>query len=187
MDVGAALDLLLDACRLKCVPRAGWVMRGVSEAESVADHTFGVAFVSLLLCELVERPVDRAKVLTVALLHDLPESATGDVPRPAAAHFPAGAKREAESSALSELLRTLPAGDQWRSWWREFEEGSSPEGRLVRDADRLDMMIQAYVYERTTGNRCLAEFWESTPDSAFEFPAARALCEVLRARREQDE
>jgi 5'-deoxynucleotidase YfbR-like HD superfamily hydrolase len=39
MDAGAALQLLLDAHRLKRTLRTGWVMRGVADAESVADHS----------------------------------------------------------------------------------------------------------------------------------------------------
>jgi putative hydrolase of HD superfamily len=184
MDASAALQLLLDAHRLKRVPRTGWVMRGVAEAESVADHSFGVAFLSLILAELVDQPLDNAKLLTIALLHDLPESVVSDLPTPATGHFPPGAKQEAEMKVLGELLRQLPCAKQWRAWWQEFEDGTSAEGQLVRDADRLDMLIQAYVYEQTTGNRWLEEFWSSSEVSSFEFAAAQRLYEELRALRE---
>ena len=185
MDASTALQLLLDAHRLKRTPRTGWVMRGVADAESVADHSFGVAFLSLILAELVDQPLDRAKLLTIALLHDLPESMVSDLPMPAAAHFPAGAKRKAETEVLSVLLCRLDCAEQWCTWWWEFEDGTSAEGRLVRDADRLDMLIQAYVYEQTTGNRWLEEFWSLPEALSFEFAAAHALYEELLALREQ--
>jgi putative hydrolase of HD superfamily len=184
MDASTALQLLLDAQRLKRIPRSGWVMRGVAGAESVADHSFGVAFVSLILAEMVTRPLDKAKLLTIALLHDLPESVVGDLPTPAAVHFPPGAKRKAEAEALNELLRRLPCTEHWRSWWQEFEEGASIEGQLVRDADRLDMLIQVYVYEQTTGNRWLEEFWPSPEDLPFGMPAAQMVYEALMALRQ---
>jgi len=185
MDAGAALQLLLDAHRLKRTPRTGWVMRGVADAESVADHSFGVAFTSLILAELVDWPLDKAKLLTIALLHDLPESVVSDLPMPATVHFPPEAKRKAETAALSELLRRLPCAEQWHAWWQEFEDGTSAEGRLVRDADRLDMLIQAHVYEQTTGNRWLEEFWPQSGTSPFEFAAAYALYEELMTLRQQ--
>ncbi len=181
METNSALELLLHANQLKRTPRTGWVMRGVADAESVADHSFGVASISLILAELVDQPVDRTKLLTIALLHDLPESIVSDLPTPAAAYFPPGAKRKAEMEALSELLGRLDCAERWRSWWQEFEDGTSVEGRLVRDADRLDMLIQAHVYEQTTGNRWLNEFWPQPEDSPFEFAAAQALYEELRA------
>jgi putative hydrolase of HD superfamily len=187
MDTSAALQLLLDAHRLKRMPRTGWLMRGVAGAESVADHSFGVAFISLILAEMVNQPLDKAKLLTIALLHDLPESVVGDLPTPAAAHFPPGAKRKAEIKALDKLLRKLPCAAHWQAWWQEFEDGISIEGQLVRDADRLDMLIQAHVYEQTTGNRWLEEFWPPPEESPFEFPAAQRLYEELRALRQRPE
>ncbi len=185
VETDALLELLLHANQLKRVPRAGWVMRGVADAESVADHSFGVAFISLMMAELVEPSIDKAKVLTIALLHDLPESVLSDVPTPAARHFPPGAKSKAELEVLGALLQGVPniANEQWRDWWQEFEDGTSAEARLVRDADRLDMFIQAYVYEQTTGNRWLEEFWSSPEAASFESTAARALYEALRALR----
>jgi putative hydrolase of HD superfamily len=160
-------------------------MRGVPEAESVADHSYGVAFIALLLAEMVPQPVDRAKLLTIALLHDLPESVVGDLPSPAMAHFPPGAKQSAEEAVLSQLLEGLPSAERWRAWWQEFEEGTSLEGQLVRDADRLDVLIQAHVYERTTGNRWLAEFWPPDGESPFTSSAAQELYEELQAIRQR--
>ena len=184
MDTGAALRLLLDAHRLKHAPRTGWAMRGVADAESVAGHSFGVALVCLILAELVDQSVDKAKLLTTALLHDLPESVIGDLPAPAAIHFPPGAKRQAETLALGAVLRALPWAEEWHAWWREYEDGTSAEGRLVRDADRLDTLIQAHIYEQTTGNRWLEEFWVSSEAVPFEFDAAQALYEELMALRQ---
>jgi len=183
MDVSAALQLLFDAHQLKCTPRTGWVMRGITKAESVADHGFGVTFISLILAEMVDTPLDKVKLLTIALIHDLPESVLGDLPAPATAYFPPETKREAEAKILGDLLRRWPCARRWRSWWEEFEEGTSFEGRLVRDADRLDMLIQAYVYEQTTGNRRLEEFWPRPEESSFEFAATQELYDELRTLR----
>ena len=185
MDTNTALQLLFDAHRLKRIQRIGWAMRGVPDVESVADHSFGVAFISLILAEMVNQPLDRAKLLTIALLHDLPESIVSDLPTPATAYFSPAAKRQAEMEVLNELLRRLPCAEHWRSWWQEFEDRTSVEGRLVYDADRLDMLIQAHVYEQTTGNRWLEEFWPSPEDSPFEFSAAQALYEELRLLRQR--
>ena len=96
MDASTTLQLLLDTSRLKRTLRTGWVMRGVPDPESVAEHTYGVAVLATILAELVEQPLDRAKVATIALLHDLPEGALGDLPSPATAYFPPGTKKNAE-------------------------------------------------------------------------------------------
>ena len=189
MEADSVLRLLFSANRLKRVPRTGWVMRGVPHAESVSDHTFGVAFTALLLAEMVAQPIDLAKVLTIALLHDLPEAVLGDVPLPAARHFPPRARRTAAEDVLKAILGTAPQVAQWHTWWREFEEQATVEARLVRDADRIDLLIQAHVYAETTGNRWLEEFWADAASDVFQFGASRALFEALsrlrKTRREQ--
>lgn len=179
VETDSVLELLLRASQLKLVPRTGWTMRGVADAESVADHSFGVAFISLILADMVDQPIDKIKLLTIALLHDLPENTLSDIPSPATAYLPPGAKRSAEAAVLRALLNPLPDAEKWSRWWREFEDGSSIEGLLVRDADRLDMLIQAHIYEQTTGNCWLEEFWSSSDAASFQFAATQSLYKAL--------
>ncbi len=181
--VDALLALLLHANQLKRVLRTGWVMRGVPDAESVADHTFGVAFVALLLGELVEQPVDMGKLLAMALLHDLPEAVLSDIPAPARRYFSSNAKVDAEQAALSDLLQDMPWRDRWRLWHREYEKQSTLEARLVRDADHLDRLLQAHVYQRTTGNQSLDEFWTEIAQIPLEAEPSQLLLDALLQAR----
>jgi len=181
------LELLLQANRLKVTPRGGWAVRGLNNVESVADHSYGVLFVTLVLAELMQEPVDREKALTIALLHDLPESAITDIPAPALRYFPAGAKRQAELNAMTEILDDLPFGQRLRARWQEFEERTSVESRLVRDADRLELLLQAYVYERTSANQYLDEFWTGQESKPFEFEVTQQLFQALKIRRDSQQ
>ena len=177
-------DLLLQAGRLKTTPRTGWVQRGVPRAESVADHSHGVALAALLLLDQAEEgTLDRARVLTMAVLHDLAESVTGDLSLGASRLLPPGAKAAAEGAAMDEVGRGLPFFAGWRAAWDEFEAQQTPEAQLVRDADRLDLLAQALVYERTTGTRELEEFWTFAPPGSFRLPVSRAIAAALAARR----
>jgi len=180
------LDLLLQANRLKTMPRTGWMIRGVVHPESVAAHSYGVAFLSLILAQVVDEPMDRAKLLTIALLHDLPESHLTDIPYPALRFITPAAKRAGELEALDEITSNLSFADEYRELWLDFEDRRTPEGRLVRDADRLELMLQAFVYERSTSNRQLQEFWDNTDESYFEYPACRQVFVLLRQRREEE-
>ena len=116
-------DLLLQANRLKTTPRTGWHQGGVPRPESVADHSHGVSLAALMLADLAAPAADRAKILTVAVLHDLPESVTGDLSLGASRLLPAGAKARAEGAALDELGAGLPFFSGWRDVWEEFEAG----------------------------------------------------------------
>ncbi len=179
----ALADLLLRSARLKTVPRTGWALRGVRAPESVADHAHGTALATLLLLDLDARPLDRARALAMAVLHDLPESVTGDWPAVATRLLPPGAKSRAEAAALDEVLGGAPVAGAWRDLWREYDQRATPEARLVRDADRLDMLVQALAYERATGTRELDGFWAGLAAEPPESPAARALAEALAGMR----
>jgi putative hydrolase of HD superfamily len=192
------LDMLLAANDLKVTPRSGWVLRGVPEAESVADHSYGVAVLALALAAAIEAEgpagalgapgddamaFDRGALLSMALLHDLAECRVGDLPRPARRYFAEGAKHAAEEAALADLLGDLPGSGELLATWQAYEAAASPEARLVRDADRLETLLQAYVYARRTGNRELAEFWDELPGpGGFAYPASAALYRALRDR-----
>jgi len=49
MDSQSALDFVQLTLQLKQTLRTGWVLRGVPRAESVADHSWHVALLSLFL------------------------------------------------------------------------------------------------------------------------------------------
>ncbi len=177
------LDLILATNRLKVTPRTGWAVKGVPDFESVADHSHGVALIALLLTDLIDADFDREKVLSMAVMHDLPESVTGDLSLGGSRLLPAGAKAAAEKAAMAELFKGHDFGPRWQAIWQEFEDLTSPEARLVRDADRIDLLVQALVYERTTGNLQLAEFWTFAPVDSFHYAASRSLISGLLERR----
>ncbi len=177
------LDLILATNRLKTTPRTGWAVKGVPQFESVADHSHGVSLIALLLTDLIAGDFDREKVLSMAVMHDLPESVTGDLSLGGSRLLPKGAKAEAEKLAFGELFAGHDFGPRWQAIWQEFEDLASPEARIVRDADRIDLLVQALVYERTTGTVQLAEFWEFAPVESFHFEESRQLIEGLLKRR----
>ena len=137
---------LKEALALKGLSRAGWVRAGVKDPESVAAHSWGVGWLVLVLCP---PHLDRERALSMAILHDLPEVRTGDItPHDG---VPAEEKQLAESQAMRSLVASLDAGDHLLELWWEYENGSSPEGRLVKACDKLDMALQAQRYAEEQG------------------------------------
>jgi putative hydrolase of HD superfamily len=166
--------------RLKRVPRTGWLDRGIpsGEAESVADHTFRVALLAWLA---VGPGLDRDRVLKLALLHDLAEAVTGDLPpydpdalqeveeedraailnrRHVRSEERAAAKRAAEAAAMADLLTDLPEGlaGELRELWRELEDGMSGEARFVKQADKLETYLQSLEYQADDPSRPMDSF-----------------------------
>lgn len=181
MDVTAVLTLLAHGNQLKRTARTGWAQRGVAQAEDVAAHSFGVVYTAMILAQLVDAPVDMARLLAMAALHDLPEGLTTDIPTPAWRYLPPGVKTQTERGAMGEIVGEAPFAAAWMDLWEELHAGETAVSRLVHDADKLDMFLQASVYEEQTGNRQLAEFWRRPYQ--FNFPQAQAIYNELRARR----
>jgi len=138
-------ELLLELQTLDRVPRSGYVLRGVPDAESVSEHCFQLAMTVWLLA--AEEPqVDRARAVELALVHDLAEARIGDLPRTAAGYFAPGAKHEAERRAVEHLLAPADAGCLDR--YREYEGQATAEARFVKECDRLQLLLKTTVYER---------------------------------------
>ena len=174
------LDLLLEMQALDRVPRMGYLLRGVADAESVAEHSWHVAFLVWALAPRIPE-VDAVRALEIALVHDLAELRIGDLPRTSARYFAAGAKNEAETAVIAEVL--APLGERARELYAEYQAGASPEARLVKACDKLQLMLKVAVYERW-GEGGLGEFWgnpDNFPDLGF--APLRELFEELRRRR----
>lgn len=152
------LELFLELGNLKRFPRAGWLLRGVPNPESVAEHGYRVALITLFLAdELKARgiEIDVEKALKIALLHDVGEARITDIPMPAQKYFD---KVGGEVRALEDMLRVTGRAEEYLGLFREYEAELSLEGRLVKFVDRLEMLVQAFEYERA-GVRNLDEFW----------------------------
>ena len=147
-------------------------MRGLAPgAESVAAHSYGVAFAAMLVADEVRArgvEVDVERVLRIALLHDLAEARTGDMPRTMALYYGAEARRVAERAAFADMVQDL--GEQrsadYGTLHEDYEARESLEARLVKAADIVDLLAQALVFERA-GARELDEFWEGAGEREF--------------------
>jgi putative hydrolase of HD superfamily len=176
------LTLYSQVATLKLLPRTGWLQRGVPHPESVAEHTFGVATLALLVGDAVPG-LDRGKLLAIAVLHDLAEALLSDLPASARRFIGADVKHEAERRALEEMVARLPNRAEYVALWEEYARGCSPEARLVKAIDRIEMLAQALAYERA-GSRALGEFWDDIEDGwDEEFPILRDLAADLIERR----
>jgi len=145
----------------------GWLLRGIRDVESVAAHSFGVAFIAMLLADRARmrgRQVDIEKVLRMALLHDLSEARTGDLPSTIKKYFEPSGIKAADERVVKEMLMELgELGDSYLELWQAYEDRTSLESRLVKAADKLDLLMQAREYEKG-GAATLQEFWESADE-----------------------
>ncbi|HEU4700238.1 MAG TPA: HD domain-containing protein [Gemmatimonadales bacterium] len=144
-DVTGVLEFLRTAERLKTQYRSGFTSDG--RAESVAEHTWRVALMALVVAPAFP-DVDFARLVKICLVHDLGEALGGDVPAPEqarrAAAGEATGKGDAERRDLLALVAPLPTvtRDELVALWDEYEAAATPEARLAKALDKLETILQ---------------------------------------------
>ncbi|MCK4335099.1 MAG: HD domain-containing protein [Candidatus Aenigmarchaeota archaeon] len=146
---------------LKDLKRTGWVEKGVRDPESVADHSFMLAVLAYVYSKKLGLDADKA--VKMALLHDICEVYSGDIPdkiRDEDQPVPDSEKREIEREGLKKLTSLLPEdfSSEIYDLWKEFEARETKEAKLVKDLDKLEMCMQALDYSKNYEN--LEEFFE---------------------------
>ncbi len=137
----------LEVLGLKEVDRAGWKRSGLTDVESVAGHSWGVAFLAMQICP---PELDRLKVIEMAVCHDVAEVRVGDItPHDG---ISSEEKVRVETEAMLSLSKGFPRGDHMLELYREYEVGETAEARFLKLCDKLDMAFQSYVYQSRTEN-----------------------------------
>ena len=145
---------------VKTVKRAGWVAKaGITDAESVADHTFSMCAIGMALSDIMG--LDAGRAVKMILLHDLAESIVGDY---MPGQVSARKKIQEENRAMDSILACLPAKvrTDYQKIWKEFLAGKTKTARFVHRLDRLEMALQAKRYEKEGyDKKSLSQFFSS--------------------------
>ncbi|PZU68648.1 HD domain-containing protein [Sphingobium sp.] len=139
--IPAIISFYAVAERLKIEMRHSWLSNG--RQESVAEHSWMMALLCILLHDKLDRPVDSFKVLKMTIVHDLVEAIAGDIP-----YFEESDRKRnkaaAETAAMSQIRSMLPAevGAHIEALWLEFEERGTDEAKFAAALDNLDVQMQ---------------------------------------------
>lgn len=149
--------------RLRSIHR--WSLMRSTSTENVAEHSYHVALLSHMLCEignaLYERTLNAERAATIALFHDATEVFTGDIPTPVKHHNPKllHSFREMERIAAERLISMVPAelNETYQPLLFPGNTDTSPAGdaellTYVKAADTLDAYLKC-AWELTSGNR----------------------------------
>ena len=146
--------------RLKSIIRAGWVSQvKIEDTESVADHTFSMATMAMLLSDMLG--FDTHRVIKMVLLHDLAESIVGDF-KPG--DVTARQKLAKEKNAMKFILSSLPKQprEEYEEIWLEYLHNTTEIAKFVHRIDKLEMALQANQYAKQGyEDKLLAPFFES--------------------------
>lgn len=127
---------------LKQELRHSWLSNG--RQESVAEHSWRLALMIMVVAPCLEHPVDTEKCLRMALLHDLAEAEVSDIPAFECQQSDLQrAKYLNERQAMISITNKLgKAGQELHDLWEEYERRESYEAQLVRALDKIEVQLQ---------------------------------------------
>ncbi|KAJ4810603.1 HD domain-containing 2 [Rhynchospora pubera] len=179
----SAIDFLTLCHRLKTTKRAGWIRRGVKGPESIADHMYRMGIMALVASDIPG--IDRDRCIKMALVHDIAEAIVGDITP--SDGVPKSEKSRMEREALDHMCALLgepSRAKEIHELWMEYEENSSPEANIVKDFDKVEMILQALEYENEQGHD-LEEFFQSTAGK-FQTEVGKAWAAEIASRRKKN-
>jgi putative hydrolases of HD superfamily len=180
-DPGRAVARFLhEAGVLKRVRRSGWLLAGVREPESVAEHSWRTALIAFVLATL--EGADPFRTATLAVWHDTGESRSGDLPSVGRAYVQAAPEVQIAADQVEGFPPEL--GEAIRSLIAEYEERDTPEARLARDADKLECLLTAREYQAQ--GIADAEAWVVDSAQAVHSESARRLANAALAIEPKD-
>ncbi|GMI97566.1 hypothetical protein like AT2G23820 [Hibiscus trionum] len=179
-SASSAIDFLTLCHSLKTTKRAGWVRREVQNPESIADHMYRMGLMALIASDIPG--IDRDKCVKMAIVHDIAEAIVGDITPSDGISKDEKSRRERE--ALDHMCKLLGGGSRAKEiaeLWMEYEENSSSEAKIVKDFDKVEMILQALEYENEQGVD-LDEFFQSTAGK-FQTDVGKAWASEIASRR----
>ncbi len=156
--------------KLNEIIRTGWLNRKVplKRLESVSEHIFTMALMSLAVIDKYSLKLDVEKVLKMILIHELGEIDVGDIALPTGEQIKQ--KYDGELKCVKRMCSVLKE-DWMLELWLEFEEKKTKEASFVYKMDKLQAVMQAKYYSELINDneKLFDEFYENAIPKCGEF------------------
>jgi len=181
------LDFFKTVGKSKRLARSGWVREEISDPESVAEHSFRVGVLAMVISDKLNSNLDKNKLIKMALLHDLAEVITGDavIDRWDVIDLKKRDERESiEERGIKKIFDKINQGDEFVSIFHEMISRLTPEAKVFVQLDKIEMALQAFEYEQEQGKN-LEEFFVTASLYIKEPFLKRIFDDILKARNQR--
>jgi len=140
---------------------------------------------------------DTNRCIKIAMVHDLAEATVGDITPHCGVSD--ATKHQLELDAItgmasqlaggclpmssSQTTATAGVGAEILDLWKEYEAGATPEAKLVKDMDKLEMILQALEYETDGKNEKSLDGFFDGVRGKWRTPIGKAWGEEIERRR----
>lgn len=155
------LDFFKSVGKSKRLLRSGWLREKVKDPESVAEHSFRVSVLAMVLSDKLGHKLDKNKLIKMAILHDLGEVITGDIVTERHDIIDIERrddKEKEEKEGIREVFGKIGLSDEYVKIFEEMIGRTTLEAKVFWQFDKLEMALQALEYEEEQGKN-LEEFF----------------------------
>jgi len=134
MDMERDIQFLYEIGSLRFIDRQ-WKRFLNADFANLAEHHLRVMWLALTIARYEKADMD--KVLKMALVHDIAESRTGDVDYLSRQYV-----ERHEEMGLKDMLKGTVLEKDFLKLFEEYQKRESPEAKVVKDADTLDVDME---------------------------------------------
>lgn len=200
------LNFFIEVGKLKGKERRGWQIHKIKKPETTAEHIFHSAILAWILGR--DKKLNLEKVIKMALVHDICEIYSPDFTsydavglkekgkitikdflkiKPKTGRPTLGQrkklekiKKKLEVKAMKKLLFKLPFDlkKEIQTLWLDYENGLSPEGRFVKQVDKVTNLLQGLEYWQKYG-KIQCDLWMRRAKEVLDDPLLVEFMEAL--------
>ncbi len=177
------LDFFRVVGKSKRIPRTGWVREKIKNPESIAEHSFRVGVLAMVLADKLG--ANKEKLMKMALLVDLGELATGDMVTARGEYIDIKKQDEMEKieeEEIKKIFGKVGNNKQYLYAYREMVNRDTSDSKIFWQLERLEMALQAMEYEEEQGV-ILEEFFLNTALYLTEPLLKKIFYEILKSRK----
>lgn len=181
------LDFFKTVGQSKRLLRSGWVREKIKDPESVAEHSFRVGVLAMVLSDKFGYPLNKEKLMKMALLHDLAEVITGDIIVERWDIVDVDKRKEKErqeKEGIKKIFDKIDQGDEYAAIFEEMIGRLTPEAKIFFQLDKIEMALQALEYEKEQGKN-LEEFFVSVGLYYTKDPLIKEIFDEIIKERER--
>ena len=167
--------------------RTGWVRENVQDSESVAEHSFGVGVLAMILSDKFRYELDKTRLIQMALVHDLAEVITGDIVAERWGIIDMATRDEKEKrerEGIKLIFDKVGQADEYLGIFDEMTTGNTLEAKIFKQIDKLEMALQALEYEEEQGKN-LEEFFADTSLHIKDDIFKKIFRDILKSRKKK--
>lgn len=172
------MNLYKYACALNNIPRFSG--KHLTQYVGGAEHSYRVAILAMIIVDNYnlenDNKINVEEVLRKALIHDIEEAITGDIPTPVKKfkNFRKIYRELAISLISSEILQGLKDKIKalYLKMWEEDKDGES--GEVIQLADKMEAFLNSY-FELKRGNHTLEKPYKNCGEFFFTEEGKRLL------------